>query len=435
MKRHELKTDPDAFNAVLLGTKTHEIRKNDRGFAVGDELLLHETELAEADRPTDHAHTYTGRELLRRVTHIQEGYGLAPGWAILSIERVPQEGDWIVRERRDPDGALMSCFVQAPREGDMAYGLEVLGDDYEGYGDVERKLEHCKMIVALVNAARGQVSPADYEEVLADHRRLARELDVLLNGEEGAAKQASLADIVAQVRRERQQPRDETYLFEHWAKDPIRAAKIPLAKHPNGAYTDTRSYLINYGWKSRAKQFDGLFAKPENIDPFTDTGEGHKDASYERLRLACAIQQPAPIPDQMALVWRADIMRMRHDLTHKQAFFDYYRPLSQAMRDVIAERKDQVTREGYTTEDDDAHVQGELGAYAAYYAMPPGAREWPATETGYGATWGEAIIPADWTPPKPGDRRRELVKAGALILADIERIDRADAPATTGEQV
>ena len=41
---------------------------------------------------------------------------------------------------------------------------------------------------------------ADYEEVLADHRRLVRELDVLLNGEAGAAKQASLCDIVAQVR-------------------------------------------------------------------------------------------------------------------------------------------------------------------------------------------------------------------------------------------
>ncbi|AEZ50825.1 hypothetical protein DC1_0003 [Burkholderia phage DC1] len=46
-------------------------------------------------------------------------------------------------------------------------------------------------------------APADYEEVLADHRRLVRELDVLLNGEEGAAKQASLCDIVAQVRRQK----------------------------------------------------------------------------------------------------------------------------------------------------------------------------------------------------------------------------------------
>lgn len=43
---------------------------------------------------------------------------------------------------------------------------------------------------------------ADYEEVLADHRRLVRELDVLLNGD-GAAQQSSLCDIVSQLRRER----------------------------------------------------------------------------------------------------------------------------------------------------------------------------------------------------------------------------------------
>ena len=43
----------------------------------------------------------------------------------------------------------------------------------------------------------------DYEEVLADHNRLVRDLDVLLNGEDGAAKQASLCDIVSQIRRGR----------------------------------------------------------------------------------------------------------------------------------------------------------------------------------------------------------------------------------------
>jgi len=49
-------------------------------------------------------------------------------------------------------------------------------------------------------AQSGQLA-GDYEEVLADHRRLVRELDVHLNGEAGAAKQASLCDIVAQVKR------------------------------------------------------------------------------------------------------------------------------------------------------------------------------------------------------------------------------------------
>ena len=41
--------------------------------------------------------------------------------------------------------------------------------------------------------------------------------------------------------------------FEEWASDPVRADKIPLDKHPNGAYSDTRSYLIAFGWKSALK--------------------------------------------------------------------------------------------------------------------------------------------------------------------------------------
>jgi hypothetical protein len=42
---------------------------------------------------------------------------------------------------------------------------------------------------------------ADYEEVLADHRRLVRELDTIINGE-NAAKQASLCDMVKQLENE-----------------------------------------------------------------------------------------------------------------------------------------------------------------------------------------------------------------------------------------
>ncbi|HHZ8243622.1 TPA: hypothetical protein ACWL71_002036 [Pseudomonas aeruginosa] len=59
-------------------------------------------------------------------------------------------------------------------------------------------------------ACKAQPSPAqaeqptadDYEEVLADHRRLVREMDVLLNGEAYAAKQAMLCDLVSQVEAE-----------------------------------------------------------------------------------------------------------------------------------------------------------------------------------------------------------------------------------------
>lgn len=40
-------------------------------------------------------------------------------------------------------------------------------------------------------------------EIIADHRRLVRELDVILNGD-GAAEQASLCDIVAQLRKQKE---------------------------------------------------------------------------------------------------------------------------------------------------------------------------------------------------------------------------------------
>lgn len=100
--------------------------------------------------------------------------------------------------------------------------------------------------------------------------------------------------------------------------------------------------------------------------------------------------------------------------------------LSDAAHDVLTERRRQIEKEGYDHEHDDAHPCGEIAAYATFYAMPPSARDWPAAETGYGATWGEAIIPAEWGPPKACDRRQELVKAAALLVAEIERLDRAD---------
>jgi len=60
--------------------------------------------------------------------------------------------------------------------------------------------------LGLVLAQRLTDFQADIDAVLADHNRLVRELDVLLNGEAGAADQASLCDIVAQVRMARKKP-------------------------------------------------------------------------------------------------------------------------------------------------------------------------------------------------------------------------------------
>lgn len=106
--------------------------------------------------------------------------------------------------------------------------------------------------------------------------------------------------------------------------------------------------------------------------------------------------------------------------------------LTDAARDVLAERRHQVEI-GYDAEHDDAHVNDEIAALACYYLMPPGAREWPATETGYGDTLGEAMVPNDWHADDRQSRRRQLIMGTAMGLAEIERLDRAAIAAQQGK--
>lgn len=84
---HELKTDPAVFQAVLDGSKTYELRKDDRAYQVGDVLRLRETRYTGQEMRAGAPLEYTGRECRVRVTHRLRGpiYGLADGWAILSV--------------------------------------------------------------------------------------------------------------------------------------------------------------------------------------------------------------------------------------------------------------------------------------------------------------------------------------------------------------
>lgn len=73
---HELKIRPEYFNAVSEGRKKFELRRNDRGFKVGDQIVLCEWT----------GSGYTGRKLNCRIDYILEGHdGLDPDYAILSI--------------------------------------------------------------------------------------------------------------------------------------------------------------------------------------------------------------------------------------------------------------------------------------------------------------------------------------------------------------
>lgn len=89
MKTHDLKIWPEFFDGVLSGQKTCELRKNDRGFAVGDVIRLREWHMD--------GHFFSGRETSRKVTHILQhrpeagcaaSHGLSPDYVILSFAQL-----------------------------------------------------------------------------------------------------------------------------------------------------------------------------------------------------------------------------------------------------------------------------------------------------------------------------------------------------------
>ena len=101
---------------------------------------------------------------------------------------------------------------------------------------------------------------------------------------------------------------------------------------------------------------------------------------------------------------------------------------------IAAERQRQIEREGWTPEHDDEHTDCSLSAAAACYARP-----FKIEIDGYGLRFEElegetddytADMPLGWPESwtdgwwKPRDYRSNLVRAGALLAAEIDRIDR-----------
>jgi len=97
-----------------------------------------------------------------------------------------------------------------------------------------------------------------------------------------------------------------------------------------------------------------------------------------------------------------------------------------ALELIALERQRQIDVEGWTIEHDDAHTGDELAIAAAAYALPADLREGNekgcAPEDGH-PPWFWSWDRESWKPT-PDDRIRELVKASALLVADIERLLR-----------
>ena len=110
MQIHQLKIWPKYFDAVLSGAKTFEVRNDDRGFAVGDTLVLREwSRMPSATLGAG----YTGRECKRVVTHILCGgnFGVQEGYVVMGLSD-PVKDEEIARLRKIEETAKYMCIAQ-----------------------------------------------------------------------------------------------------------------------------------------------------------------------------------------------------------------------------------------------------------------------------------------------------------------------------------
>jgi hypothetical protein len=91
------------------------------------------------------------------------------------------------------------------------------------------------------------------------------------------------------------------------------------------------------------------------------------------------------------------------------------------IEEIAAERQRQIQQEGWLSAHDDTHTKCEMALAAACYATAPSMVE---IERGL----VRPNVPPNWPWHvswwKPSSYRRNLVKAAALIVAEIERWDR-----------
>ena len=94
--------------------------------------------------------------------------------------------------------------------------------------------------------------------------------------------------------------------------------------------------------------------------------------------------------------------------------------------EISAERSRQVEDEGWSPEHDDEYTDGQLALAAACYAAH---QVMPVRSVPMGPHQIVSVPkfwPWSWNWWKPRGKRRDLIRAAALIVAEIERIDRLE---------
>jgi len=88
---------------------------------------------------------------------------------------------------------------------------------------------------------------------------------------------------------------------------------------------------------------------------------------------------------------------------------------------IAEERQRQIEVEGWVPEHDDGHQNGQLANAAGCYALSPENRHYDyGRNTPYAWPWNIVY----WKPSP--NRKSDLIKAGALIAAELDRLNRLE---------
>lgn len=145
---HELKILSEFFDEVLFGKKTFEVRYDDRGYQVGDVLILKEIN-------RDDEGSYTGREIAVDVTYIYRGDYCKNGYCIMSIQKRGEVRDFV--RRNDFMFALVKVAqcngedevrqvmnsIPAADVKEVRYGKWEEVSEYNGWGDTHYRCSVC----------------------------------------------------------------------------------------------------------------------------------------------------------------------------------------------------------------------------------------------------------------------------------------------------
>lgn len=199
-------------------------------------------------------------------------------------------GDWITVDRCIADEVLElwqrgiwtleSCCGHGRTHGYIAVAavdaadMEMLGYEFDsgaGCPSAFIPKTECSTRTSAPSDDEESLTIADYEEVLADKRRLTRLLDIALCGEENAAKQASLCDLIP-IAKKLREDRDELLAVRTTAE--VKQQWKPIAEAPRDGslfdvfFGDTGERYIGCRWLEKHNAVGKKHGYPEMLTVF-----------------------------------------------------------------------------------------------------------------------------------------------------------------------